>query len=490
MDIDKLKKVHIIGIGGIGVSAVARWLKKLGVEVGGSDLTSSMVTQELENLGIKIFFGHKEENISNDLDLVIYSSAVPFDNPERIASLAIGIKELSYNEFLGEISKDYFTIAISGTNGKSTTTALVGLIFEAANLDPTVIVGSRVKEWQGNFRLGSSNYFIIKRAREIKNEVFHFRANADIKRFNTPFIVEACEWQAHMLNLFPKVIVLTNIEADHLDYYRDLNHIINTFQEYIDRLSSDNLLILNTDDQNIAKLKPKCRVVTYGIKNNADIMAKNIDFLTGLTRFDLFFKNENLGKIELAVPGEFNIYNTLAAIALSLKFDINFEIIKKTLKNFKGIWRRFEIIKNDHVLTVVSDYAHHPTAIRETIKAAKRFFPNRRLVVIFQPHQHNRTKSLFKDFGRSFTMADLTILAEIYDVAGRENLEDQNISSRDLLEEIKENKQNQVFYAASLKEAASLYKKNQQAGDVVIIMGAGDIYEIAEEIQAAAREVV
>ncbi len=460
MDIDKLRKVYIVGIGGIGVSAIGRWLNKLGVEVSGSDLTNSIITQELENLGIKIFFGHKKENISDDLDLVIYSSAVPFDNPERIASRALGIKELSYNEFLGEISKDYFTIAISGTNGKSTTTALAGLIFEAANLDPTVIVGSRVKEWQGNFRLSDSN----------------------IKRLNTPLIVEACEWRAHMLDLFPKVIVLTNIEEDHLDYYHDLNHIINTFQEYVDKLSPDDFLILNADDSNIAKLKPKCRVITYGIKNRADAMAQNIEFLTGLTRFDLFFKNENLGKVELAVPGEFNVYNTLAAVALSLKFDINFKVIQKTLKSFEGIWRRFEIIKNDHALTVVSDYAHHPTAIRETIKAAKGFFPNRRLVVIFQPHQHNRTKSLFKDFVRSFTLADLIILAEIYDVAGRESLEDQDISSRDLLEAVKENKQNQVFYAVSPRETVDLYKNNQQARDVVIIMGAGDIYEIADKI--------
>ncbi|MEK7580433.1 MAG: UDP-N-acetylmuramate--L-alanine ligase [Patescibacteria group bacterium] len=460
MDIDKLKKVHIIGIGGIGVSAVARWLDKLGTEVSGSDLTSSIITQELENLGIKIFFGHKKENIFNDLDLVIYSSAAPVDNPERIAAKTLGIRELSYNEFLGEISKDYFTIAISGTNGKSTTTALAGLILEAANLDPTVIVGSRVKEWQGNFRLGSSNYFVV----------------------------EACEWRAHMLNLFPKVIVLTNIEADHLDYYRDSNHIINTFQAYIDKLPSDDLLILNTDDQNIAKLKPKCRVITYGIKNNADVMAKNIEFLIGLTRFDLFFKNENLGKIELAAPGEFNIYNALAAIALSLKFDINFEVMQKTLKNFGGIWRRFEIIKNDRALTVVSDYAHHPTAIRETIKAAKGFFPNRRLVVIFQPHQHNRTKNLFKDFSRSFALADLIILAEIYDVAGRENSEDQNIGSQDLAEAVRKNGQNQVFYVSSPEDSLNLYKKNQHFGDVVLIMGAGDIYEIADKIQAAPRQ--
>ncbi|MCX6740804.1 MAG: Mur ligase domain-containing protein, partial [Candidatus Parcubacteria bacterium] len=259
MDWQKIKKIHFVGIGGIGVSAVAKMMLQLGKTVTGSNLSESIVTQDLKKLGIKIFYQHQADNVSSGVDLLIYSPAVPDDNPERARARELHVTELSYPEFLGEFSKDKFTVAISGTNGKSTTTAILGLILEQANLDPTVIVGSRLSQWNGNLRLGHSKYFVV----------------------------EACEWRAHMLNLSPQIIVLTNLEEDHLDYYRDINHIIATFQQYVDKLNSDDLLILNNDDVNLKELKTHSRVITYGVAQPADIMAADIKTGPGYQQFDL-----------------------------------------------------------------------------------------------------------------------------------------------------------------------------------------------------------
>lgn len=451
------KKVHLIGIGGIGVSAIAKLMLSLGKEVSGSDLVSSEITSDLSKRGVGFFLGHSEKNLDSKTDLVIYSSAVPKNNHERKKAKKLKIRQLSYPEVLGEISKEKNTIAVSGTNGKSTTTAILGLILEKAGINPLIIVGSKVSNWNGNFRDGQGKYFVV----------------------------EACEWQANMLNLHPKIIVLTNIEKDHLDYYKNLNHLLTTFQEYIEKLSKDDFLILNSDDPNLKKLKPKCKVLTYGVKNQADVMAKNIVFGPGWQKFDLFWKSKVYG-LKLKIPGLFNIYNSLAALSCALALGIQPEIIKEVLENFSGIWRRFEVknlkIKN-YKLKIVSDYAHHPTSVRGTIQAAKEFYPGRRILVVFQPHHRNRTKKLFKDFVKSFDKANLVILSEIYDVAGRETEEDKDISSKDLVKAIsKRGKVKKIFYAENLEETKKLILESVKANDVVLIMGAGDIYKIKNKI--------
>ena len=464
MNFKKIKKVHLIGIGGIGVSAIAKMMILLGKKVSGSDLVNSEIVDELKKKGAKIFIGHRKENLAKDVDLVIYSPAVPEKNPERLMAKKFKIRQLSYPEFLGELSKKFFTIAVSGTHGKTTTTALIGLILEKAGFDPTVIVGSKINNFkEGNLRFGKSKYLVV----------------------------EACEWKAHMLNLYPKIIVLTNLEEDHLDYYKDLNDIVSHFQKYIDKLPSHGKIILNVDDENLLKkLLPHRKIISYGIKKPADVMAKNIETGLGYQKFQLWSSElhslELHSLIKLKIPGIFNIYNCLAASACALSLGVKPEIIKEVLENYSGAWRRFEIkeLKIGNLkLKIVSDYAHHPTAVKNTIRAAHEFFPKRRIFAVFQPHHHHRTKALFNDFVKSFNEADLVIISEIYSVAGREEKKDQDISSKDLVEAIKKiEKKKNVFYARDLNETKKIILTNLKNNDILLIMGAGDIYKIVDDL--------
>ncbi len=475
MNLEKIKKVHIIGIGGIGVSAVAKMMLKLGKKVSGSDMNSSEIIKDLKNRGVLIYSKHKKENLFSDVDLIIYSSAISKNNPELLqakkfqtANCKLQPKKLqatsyklilSYPEFLGELSKEKFTVAVSGTNGKSTTTSMLGLILEVAKTDPTIIVGSKVYQptWEENFRMGSRNYFIV----------------------------EACEHQANMLNLNPHFIILTNIEEDHLDYYRDINHIRETFQKYVEKLLPNGILIANNDDKNIQIIlkkikKPKFEIFTFGQSKKADYQIKNIIKKPGLIKFTI--KYHKIGEeFTLRVPGLFNVYNATAAIIAATEMNAPLNIIKKVLKNFKGIWRRFEKIGEKNGAIIISDYAHTPTAIQGTIQAAKDFYPNRRIVVAFQPHHRDRTKKLFNDFVKSFDNVDLLILSEIFDVEGREDKKNKNISSKDLVQAIQKRpvfKDKQILYAKDLKETKKLILKNLESNDLILLMGAGDIYKI------------
>ena len=465
MDLTKITKVYISGIGGIGVSALARFFVKKGIEVVGSDLEKSEVTESLESIGIKVYYEQKAVNLTYAYDLLVYSSAVPLENEERQRAKELKITQKSYFEVLGEISKDYNTIAVAGTNGKSTTTAMIADILFTAKQDPTVVVGSKYSKLDDNFHYGSSDMLVV----------------------------EACEYRAHILLLKPSSIILTNIEEDHLDFYKDINHIVQTFQQFVSYLrQADNVLVINYDDVNIRKLNlpasiasvaggPKCRIVKYGLIGGADVWANNIRKLPGKQLFNIVYYGQDLGEFELNIPGDFNIYNALAAVSFALTLDIPIGVVKQSLREFKGIWRRFEVIRNDEII-VVSDYAHHPTAIKETIKATKEFYPGRRIVVVFQPHQHDRTRKLFADFVRSFNQADVVLLSEIYDVAGRNANND--ISSSDLaLEIVKFNEKDKlVEYCSDLNKTISKTNDIIQAGDVVLVMGAGDIYKIVQSI--------
>jgi len=492
-NVKKIKKVHLIGIGGIGVSALARLFLQKGTRVSGSDATKSEITDELESLGIKFFIGHKKENVPQDVDVVVFSSAVLSDNPEILAAKKNGAILKSYPEMLGIIMNDYFGVAVSGTNGKTTTTSLIGLMLESAKMDPIVVVGGRVKLWDGNFRQGKSRYFVA----------------------------EACEYRRHMLNLNPKAIVLTNIEEDHLDYYKDLEDIKDAFSDYIKKLKKDDLLVYNADDKNTLEIlnSSQAQKISYGIKNTANLTAQEIKKEIGAQKFDLVWKGKNLGRLEIFVPGDFNIYNFLAASALSLELGADIESIKKVCKKFQGTWRRFEKVGEFKNRPIISDYAHHPTAVQKTIEAAKEFYPHTyqqkkltkdfhkhpatqmkkngdidvgvgvcppsKILVVFQPHQQNRTRMLFDDFVKSFKGANGLILSEVYQVEGREE-EKEKISSNDLLKAIKKQNMNlrpeNLFYAKNKEEALKILKENILNYDVVIVMGAGDIYQIASKL--------
>lgn len=453
--LEGIRHVHIVGIGGIGISAAAKLLSKRGISVSGSDLAKSAVTDELEAAGIKFFSGHFAEQVPDAAELVIYSNAVPETNVERAKAAERGIPQMSYPQFLGALSKAYKTIAISGTNGKSTTTAMIGLILEAAGFDPTVIVGSRVPAFpQGNLRVGQSEWLVV----------------------------EACEHQAAMLNIEPDYLVLTNIEEDHLDYYGDLDHIIDAFQKYVGQVKTD--VIWNADDPGVGRLGLS-RGLAFGTGREAEVAARNRRVERGSQTFELVRTGQGgdveLGEITLQIPGAFNQMNALAASALALHLGIPFETIRSALQKYAGIWRRFERVGISRGADVISDYGHIPTAVSGTIAAAREFFPARRIVLCFQPHQHDRTEQLFDGFVASLAEADVLVVAEIYRVAGR--TPKQEVSSLDLVKAInKAHPGKDARFAPDLDAAESILYDLIKPGDVLVIQGAGDIDEVARRL--------
>ncbi|MBI4257200.1 UDP-N-acetylmuramate--L-alanine ligase [Candidatus Uhrbacteria bacterium] len=443
------KHVHFVGIGGIGMSALAKWFLHEGVKVSGSDLHLSTVTHDLETRGAKIYSGHAGANLAESVDLLIYSPAVPDTNLERVAARERGIPERTNFEVLGEISKSFSTIVVSGTNGKSTTTAMLGLMLEAAGYDPTVLVGSFVPGFKdGNFRHGGGRFFVV----------------------------EGCEYRANMLQFHPEMIILTNIEEDHLDYYRGLAHIQETFQIFVDKLKGQGMVVVNADDPGSAVLKVN-RPVTYGASRPNTTYA----FSERKTAMGSQTIRTNVGELELQIPGEFNVYNALAAMSAALELGVPFETCRRILKDFRGIWRRFERVGVWKGADIITDYGHHPSAIKQTIEAAREFFPGRRIVLCYQPHQHDRTKKLFDEFIETLPLADHLILAEIYDVAGRNK--EHDVSSGDLVEAILKNDPGKdVRYAQDLPAAEFHLREIVQPGDVILVMGAGDIDEVARKL--------
>ena len=435
-------KIHFIGIGGIGVSALAQYYLSKGYQVSGSDLVSSEITEALKKKGAKILIGkHRKENLPKNVDLVIYSPAVQKTNPELRAAFKIQI--LSYPEALGKLTEQYYTIAVSGTHGKSTTTAMISLILIKAGLDPTVIIGTKLKEFgDSNCRVGKSKYLVI----------------------------EADEHFASFLNYWPKIIVLTNIEADHLDYYKNLNNILKTFKKYVGHLPKDGYLVANKDDKNIRSIFSTTvkNVLWYSLKDKESRELQTI----------------------LKIPGEHNIYNALAALTLARTLKISDGISLKSLSEFHGSWRRFEIIKGNlggKKITIVSDYGHHPTKVRVTLKAAREKWPKEKIYCVYQPHQYQRTYYLFADFVKTFKQAPMNkiIITDIFDVAGREEGDiKKKVNSEKLVKAI--NKKGVVYL--SKEKILDYIRDNIREIDVLIIMGAGDIYRLVDSLSLTEKK--
>lgn len=447
MNIDTIGTIYFSGIGGIGMSALAQLMLHEGKTVSGSDIAKSQVTEKLELHGIHIEYTQDGTAIPEKTNLFIYSDAIPTNHPERVAATKAGIAQLSYFEAVGQYMQQFdYAIAVSGTHGKTTTTALIANMLVNAGFDPTVIVGSVVKELKSNARAGSKKMIVV----------------------------EACEHNEHMLKLKPDMIVLTNIEADHLDYYRDLDHIASVFQKYVNHLPPNGVLIKNSDDSECRELGFDGTVISYGIDHVADIMATHIHS----SKKQQYF---TVGKTEFAlkIPGAFNVYNALSTVAVGQQLGVDEAVIKKTLHAFTGVWRRFEVIGEYKGATVISDYAHHPTAIHSTIKGAREFYPDRRIVVVFQPHTHSRTEKLFDDFVASLSEADYAIVQEVYDVAGREDT--ASVSSEQLVEHISE-KGKYAVYTNEVAATRVALDRAVEKNDVILIMGAGDIYKLAEEL--------
>jgi UDP-N-acetylmuramate--alanine ligase len=453
---EDIKKVHLIGVGGIGMSALAKLFHAKGAVVSGSDLNASSLTDELIARGMKIFIGHDASQLSEDVDLVIYSSAIPETNPERVAAKEQQIRELTYAEFLGELSKGYSTIAVAGTHGKSSTTAMLSLILEEAGYDPTVIVGSRIPSFKdGNLRIGSGRFFVV----------------------------EACEYKANLLHLSPEMVVLTNVDEDHLDFYKDIDHIRATFQEFVDKLKGKGMVVWNADDEESKKLEI-ARGVTFGFGEHAEYRATKRVTGSGVQRAQVMrqeAQDQQLGEMELGVPGAYNMSNALAATAAAMELGVPFETCAKVLKQFVGIWRRFEKLGQWQGATVYSDYGHHPTEVAAVIKASKEFFTDQRVVLCYQPHQHARTIALMDELVDALKDADTLVLTEIYEVAGR--TEDTRVSSADLMEKIKQVRPEcQVVFAKDLPNTKLLLAQIVKEGDVLIMQGAGSIDDLAREL--------
>lgn len=454
------RHVHLIGVGGINMSAVAKLLLAAGIEISASDLNMNDQIQILIDRGADIWIGEKPELIPMNTDLIIYTSAAPEKNSERLAAAERGIRQMTNFQFLGEWFADRKVILVTGTHGKSTTTAMLGSIFEAAQLDPTVIVGSKLPGFvEGNLRRGASDFVII----------------------------EGDEYARHFLEFHPYAVLLNNIELDHTDIFRDLNDMVATFRELLRNVQSDGVVVANFDDERITQLieseikslkERNIKILSFGSSEHADWQVK-MHFKNG-QQIVTMRNGEMLETFALQVLGKFNAWNAAGAWVTGKSFEIESEIMNQALFQFKGIWRRFELLKELNGALIFSDYGHHPTAVAATLAAAREAYANRRLVLCFQPHHRNRLKHLFLDFVPSFDAADIVTLCEAYDVAGRDANADGDISSQDLVDALIRHDADRyikrsIEYAGDPKRVIEKTLGLIQPNDVVIFMGAGDI---------------
>lgn len=475
-------RVHFIGIGGIGMSALAQYYLAKGHKVSGSDLTRSEITDLLRAKGAEVFFKNPKPEPSTKIvlwpkiknqklqvkiqnsDLVIYTPAVKKNNRELLAAKRCNIRTMSYPQALGELTKQYFTIAICGTHGKSTTTAMLALILIKAGLNPTVILGTKLSEFGGsNFRMGgipkSKTLFVAPR-QLVQQAALNMKPKL--------LVIEADEHFASFLNYWPKMIVLTNIEEDHLDYYKNISNIIRAFREFIGHLPRNGTFVLNADSR---KLKIENKKLKTQIKNKK-IKTVHYSLKQPVAK--------ELREI-LRIPGEHNVANALAAFCAARALGIPDKIALKVLSEYRGAWRRFEIIRlavGSWQLIVISDYAHHPTEIKATIRAAREKFPGKKIWAVFQPHQIARTVALFDDFVKAFDEADAVVLTKIFEVAGREEKRPpKGKDARSLAAKIKKRRP-ETYFVSDFRKIPHFLKKRAGRGDVILIMGAGDIYLI------------
>ena len=453
IDFSKPIHIHFIGIGGISMSGLAKILLQNGFTISGSDARESALTQQLEASGAQIFYGQKASNIIDGIDCVVYTAAINRDNAELIEAVARKIPMLTRAELLGQLMKNYDTpIAVSGTHGKTTTTSMISHILLEGNLDPTISVGGILQAIGGNIRVGNSG----------------------------TFITEACEYTNSFLNFFPKIGVILNIEEDHLDFFKDLEDIRHSFHQFTALLPSDGTLVINGDITDYPEIYRglDCNVTTYGSSPDYDYSAANVlHDEKGRVSFDLVKYGETAARIQLSVTGDHNVSNALASIATAELLHIPMESIQKGLLSFIGTDRRFEYKGTLDGVTIIDDYAHHPTEIQATLKAAK-YYPHKELWCIFQPHTYTRTKAFFHEFAEALSHTDHLVLADIY--AARET-DTLGISSKDLAEEVRK-LGTDTYYFPSFAEIEDFVKSRCVSGDLLITMGAGNVVDIGEDL--------
>ncbi len=447
----RIKNIHFVGIGGIGMSGIAEVLLNLGYHISGSDLKESEVTRRLRTLGCDIAYGHRRENL-READVVVTSSAVRKNNPEVEAAEERLIPVIPRAEMLAELMRMKIGIAIAGTHGKTTTTSLISTVLAAGGLDPTVVIGGRLNSIGSNARLGQGEFLVA----------------------------EADESDGSFLRLMPTIAVVTNIDPEHLDFYKGIEEIKESFLGFLEKIPFFGLAVLCLDHPNIQSLLPrlKKRFTTYGLTTQADFQAREIVFEGLSTSFDVFHHRQGIGRLSLRMPGVHNVYNALATLATAFELDIPFRVVQETLRDFSGIQRRFQIKGEKKGILVVDDYGHHPVEIMATLKAARTGW-TKRIVAVFQPHRYTRTQTLFKDFLTAFYDADVLVLTDIYP-AGEDRIE--GVESKALFEGLREYGHKDVTYIAEKGEIVDHLLRILSPGDLVITLGAGDIWQVSEEL--------
>lgn len=443
--------IHFVGIGGIGMSGMAELLLNLDYKVSGSDLKSTDITKRLSKLGGTVFQGHRPEQV-HGADVVVVSSAVGVDNPECVAARKAMVPVIPRGEMLAELMRLKYGIAVAGAHGKTTTTWITGSILDSGDLDPTIVIGGKLKSLGSNARLGQGEFIVA----------------------------EADESDGSFLRLSPTIAVVTNIDAEHLDYYGDLKTIKNVFLDFINKIPFYGMAVLCLDNEGIQELIPRIekRFVTYGLTSQADYEAKDISFEGMCSRFRMSYKGKPLGPVGLNLPGVHNVYNAMASIAVGLELGIAFEQCAAALRNIEGVQRRLEVKgSTPSGAIVVDDYGHHPTEIKSTLQAVRQSWPEHRVIVVFQPHRYSRTKALFDDFARSFYQADSLVILPVYS-AGEAPLD--GVNSYNLYEQIRLHGHKDVLFETDPEGVLSHLRNLVQPGDVILTLGAGDVWKIGE----------
>jgi UDP-N-acetylmuramate--alanine ligase len=448
-----IKKLHFIGIGGIGMSGIAEILLDQGFKVSGSDRALSEVTERLQMLGAVINEGHRPENIANDVDTVVYSSAVQPDNPEILEAQRRNIPIVRRAEMLAEVMRLKYGIGIAGTHGKTTTTSMISLVLMEGKLDPTVIVGGKLSGLGGtNARLGRGEFIVV----------------------------EADEYDRSFLSITPTVAVLTTLETDHLDCYRDLEDIKSAFVQFASKVPFYGFIVLCLDEPALLDIMPqlsKKKIVTYGLNAQADVQAIDIRHKDNTTTYTLVRNDKELGTITLQVPGKHNVNNSLGAITVGIELGVTFADIKAGIEKFAGVYRRWEKKGEAQGIMLYDDYAHHPTECKATLAGAKSGW-RRRVVCVFQPHLYSRTRDFYEDFGKSFLLSDVLIVTDIYP-AREEPI--QGINGELIVNAAKKFGHKDVHYIPDKKQIPAFLKSIVKSGDIVVTMGAGDIWKYGEE---------
>ncbi len=444
--------IHFVGIGGIGMSGIAELLLNLGYTVSGSDLKSSEITERLQRFGGHIFKGHAAEQIGT-ADVVVVSSAVNADNPEVRAARQVSIPVIPRAEMLAELMRLKYSIAVAGAHGKTTTTSIISTVLDRGGLDPTVVIGGKLKSIGTNARLGEGEFIVA----------------------------EADESDGSFLKMSPTIAVVTNIDREHLDHYPDLDAIKAAFLEFIDRIPFYGLAVLCLDNESVQGLIPNVKksYTTYGMSTQADVQARNVTLAGLRSQFTLLHLGVPLGDIRLNLPGIHNVYNAMASVAVGLELGIPFETVKAALETVEGVQRRLEIKGVVNGITIVDDYGHHPTEIKTTLQAAKEAWPERRMVVVFQPHRYSRIRALFDEFTRSFYQSDVLLVLPIYS-AGEKPIE--GVDSFSMCDGIRRHGHKEVICKDSIAAAVAGLKDILVPGDILLTLGAGDVWKVGEEI--------